>query len=141
KAIEIANDSRSVVRVVVGNEAIYRSEITPEALIEYLDRVRAAIKVPVTTSEPWRIWRVPPERARHVDLFAAHGLRYWGFVTMEDSTECVRDPAKDLRQLSPKKPRLRSDVGWPSNGRMRGGAEASPAGEGIYLPSLVNPLQ
>jgi exo-beta-1,3-glucanase (GH17 family) len=42
RAIEIANSSRSVVRVVVGNEALFREEITPEALIVLLDRVRAA---------------------------------------------------------------------------------------------------
>ena len=42
KAIELANTSRSVVRVVVGNEALFREEITPEALIVLLDRVRAA---------------------------------------------------------------------------------------------------
>jgi exo-beta-1,3-glucanase (GH17 family) len=46
KAIELANNSRSVVRVVVGNEALFREEITPEDLIVLLDRVRAAVKVP-----------------------------------------------------------------------------------------------
>lgn len=30
RAIEIANTSRSVVRVVVGNEALFREEITPK---------------------------------------------------------------------------------------------------------------
>ncbi|MCE6982150.1 beta-(1-3)-glucosyl transferase, partial [Pseudomonas frederiksbergensis] len=55
KAIELANSSRSVVRVMVGNEALFRKEITPQALIQYMDRVRAAVKVPVTTSEQWHI--------------------------------------------------------------------------------------
>jgi exo-beta-1,3-glucanase (GH17 family) len=140
RAIEIANESRSVVRVVVGNEAIYRSEITSEALIEYLDRVRAAVKVPVTTSEQWHIWQEHPELARHVDLIAAHVLPYWEFVPMEDSTDFVLERAKDLKQLFPKKPLLLSEVGWPSNGRMRGGAEASPADQAIYLRTLVNTL-
>lgn len=46
KAIEIANASRSVVRVVVGNEALFRREISRKDLMVYLDRVRAAVKVP-----------------------------------------------------------------------------------------------
>ena len=131
KAIEIANNSRSVVRVVVGNEALFRTEVTPENLIAYIDRVRAAVKVPVTTSEQWHIWQEHPELAKHVDLIAAHVLPYWEFVPMEDSTEFVLERAKDLRKLFPKKPLLLSEVGWPSNGRMRGGAEASQADQAV----------
>jgi len=72
RAIEIANSSRSVVRVVVGNEALFRKEITPEALIVLLDRVRAAVKVPVTTSEQWHIWEHNPTtgQARRLDRSA-----------------------------------------------------------------------
>ena len=140
KAIEIANSSRSVVRVVVGNEALFRSEIEPEELIAYLDRVRAAVKVPVTTSEQWHIWEEHPQLAEHVDLIAAHVLPYWEFVPMEDSTQFVLDRARDLKKLFPKKPLLLSEVGWPSNGRMRGGADASQADQAIYLRTLVNTL-
>lgn len=140
KAIELANASRSVVRVVVGNEALFRREISRKKLIEYLDRVRAAVKVPVTTSEQWHIWQQYPELAQHVDLIAAHILPYWEFIPMEDSTQFVLDRARDLKQTFPKKPLLLSEVGWPSNGRMRGGAEASQADQAIYLRTLVNTL-
>lgn len=140
KAIELANTSRSVVRVLVGNEALFRREITTEKLIGYLDRVRAGVKVPVSTSEQWHIWEESPELAQHVDLIAAHVLPYWEFIPMEDSTQFVLDRARDLKKLFPKKPLLLSEVGWPSNGRMRGGADASQADQAIYLRTLVNTL-
>lgn len=140
RAIEIANASRSVVRVVVGNEALFRREISRKQLIGYLDRVRAAVKVPVTTAEQWHIWIKYPELGKHVDLIAAHVLPYWEFVPMEDSTEFVLERAKDLKKLFPKKPLLLAEVGWPSNGRMRGGADASQADQAIYLRTLVNAL-
>lgn len=140
KAIELANTSRSVVRVVVGNEALFRKEVTPEALIEYLDRVRAAVKVPVTTSEQWHIWKETPELAKHVDLIAAHILPYWEFVPMKDSLQFVLDRARELKHQFPRKPLLLSEVGWPSNGRMRGGADATQADQAIYLRTLVNTL-
>jgi exo-beta-1,3-glucanase (GH17 family)/cellulose synthase/poly-beta-1,6-N-acetylglucosamine synthase-like glycosyltransferase len=140
KAIEIANSSRSVVRVVVGNEALFRREITTQNLIKYLDRMRAAVKVPVTTSEQWHIWDEYPELADHTDLVAAHVLPYWEFIPMEDSTQFVLDRARDMKKLFPKKPLLLSEVGWPSNGRMRGGADASQADQAIYLRTLVNTL-
>lgn len=140
KVIELANSTRSVVRVAVGNEALFRKEITPEALIAYIDRVRTAVKVPVTTSEQWHVWKETPQLADHVDLIAAHVLPYWEFVPMEDATDFVLERAKDLKKLFPKKPLLLSEVGWPSNGRMRGGAEASPADQAIYLRTLVSTL-
>ncbi|MDZ4304849.1 MAG: glycosyltransferase [Pseudomonas sp.] len=140
RAIEIANSSRSVVRVVVGNEAIFRKEITPEELIVLLDRVRAAVKVPVTTSEQWHIWEHNPQLGKHVDLIAAHVLPYWEHVPMAQAGQFVLDRAKDLKKTFPKKPLLLSEVGWPSNGRMRGGADASPADQAIYLRTLVNKL-
>jgi len=139
-AIELANTSRSVVRVVVGNEALFREEVTPENLIKYLDRVRAAVKVPVTTSEQWHIWKEHPELAKHVDLIAAHILPYWEFVPMKDSVEFVLDRARELKQQFARKPLLLSEVGWPSNGRMRGGADATQADQAIYLRTLVNTL-
>lgn len=140
KGIELANHSRSVVRVVVGNEALFREEVTPEELIQYLDRVRAAVKVPVTTSEQWHIWKEHPELARHVDLIAAHILPYWEFVPMKDSVQFVLDRARELRHQFSHKPLLLSEVGWPSNGRMRGGADATQADQAIYLRTLVNTL-
>ncbi|AZE59723.1 MULTISPECIES: glycosyltransferase [Pseudomonas fluorescens group] len=140
RAIEIANTSRSVVRLVVGNEALFRKEITPEALIVLLDRVRAAVKVPVTTSEQWHIWEKNPQLAKHVDLIAAHILPFWEYIPMDKAGQYVIDRAKDLKKAFPKKPLLLSEVGWPSNGRMRGGNESSPADQAIYLRTLVNKL-
>ncbi len=140
KAIELANNSRSVVRVIVGNEALFREEVEVEEMIAYLDRVRAAVKVPVTTAEQWHIWQEYPELAKHVDLIAAHVLPYWEFVPMEDSTDFVLERAKELKKLFPKKPLLLGEVGWPSNGRTRGGAEANQADQAIYLRTLVNAL-
>lgn len=89
RGIEIARNERSVIRVVVGNEALFREEVTVEQMIGYLDRVRSALKVPVTTAEQWHIWQKYPELARHVDLIAAHVLPYWEFIPREDSVDFV----------------------------------------------------
>ena len=140
RAIELANQSRSVVRVLVGNEALYRGEIEPEALIAYIRRVREAVKVPVSTSEQWHIWQEHPQLAREVDLIAAHILPYWEFIPRQHATAFVLERVQDLKKQFPGKPLLLSEVGWPSNGRARGPAEASPADQAIYLRTLVNAL-
>ena len=140
RGIEIARNERSVIRVVVGNEALFREEVTVEQMIGYLDRVRSALKVPVTTAEQWHIWQKYPELARHVDLIAAHVLPYWEFIPREDSVDFVLERARELKKQFPKKPLLLAEVGWPSNGRTRGGAEADQAEQAIYLRTLVNKL-
>ncbi len=40
RAIDLANNNRNVVRVIVGNETILRQDVTVEELTAYLDRVR-----------------------------------------------------------------------------------------------------
>jgi exo-beta-1,3-glucanase (GH17 family) len=77
RAIELANTSRSVVRWWSATRR-FSVKITAELSV-LLDRVRAAVKVPVTTSEQWHIWEEHPELAKHVDLIAAHVLPYWEF--------------------------------------------------------------
>ncbi|MFR0689862.1 glycosyltransferase [Enterobacterales bacterium AE_CKDN230030158-1A_HGKHYDSX7] len=140
RGIEIANNSRSVVRVIVGNEALFRREVTVEQITAYLDRVRKAVKVPVTTAEQWHIYEKYPELAKHVDLIAAHVLPYWEYTAMDDAIPFVLERAKELRAKFPRKPLLLAEVGWPSNGRMRGGADATQADQAIYLRTLTNLL-
>lgn len=54
-------------RVIAGNETLLRDEMKPAELHAYLDRLRATLKVPVSTAEPWHVWLKQPELADHVD--------------------------------------------------------------------------
>ncbi|WP_043177562.1 hypothetical protein, partial [Pseudomonas aeruginosa] len=74
-----------------------------------------------------------PELAQHVDLIAAHVLPYWEATPVADAVDFVLERARELKAAFPRKPLLLAEVGWPSNGRMRGSAEATPADQAIYL--------
>ncbi|WP_323389238.1 glycosyltransferase [Myxococcus qinghaiensis] len=140
KAIELTNTFPNVERVVVGNEVLYRKDVALETLVRYLKRARAAVTVPVTTGEPWHHWIEHRELARHVDVIAAHILPYWESVPVESADTFVLERARHLKQLFPHKPLLLSEVGWPSNGRMRGGAQATQRDQAIYLRNMVHTL-
>jgi len=140
RAIDIANRDRNIDMVVVGNEAVYRGDVTPEQLMEYIDRVREAVKVRVTTAEPWHIWLKYPELADHVKVIAAHVLVYWEKEPSEHAVTGTLDRARQVRAAFPKKRVLLGEVGWPSHGRARGQAEATPAEQAIYLRTLLNRL-
>jgi len=124
---------RNVVRLIVGNEVLLRNDIPMAQLIKYLDKVRKRIKIPVSTAEPWHIWKKHPELAKHVDYLAVHVLPYWERVPVERAVDFVVERINELKAQYPDKPIVITEVGWPSNGRTRGGSVASDANEAIFL--------
>ena len=134
RVVELAKENyRNVIRVLVGNEAILREDITVPEAIEYLDRVRNALDVPVSTAEPWHVWLAHPELADHVDYIAAHLLPYWEGIPVDAAVDYVAMRYEELRKAFPNKPIVIGEVGWPSNGRTRKAAEASPANQAKFL--------
>ena len=140
RAIDIANRERNIDLVIVGNEAVYRGDVTPEQLSAYIDRVRDNVKTLVTTAEPWHIWMKYPELADNVKVIAAHVLVYWEKEPSEFAVQGTIERAKLVRKQFPKKRLLLAEVGWPSHGRAQGQAEAKPAEQAIYLRTLLNRL-
>jgi exo-beta-1,3-glucanase (GH17 family)/cellulose synthase/poly-beta-1,6-N-acetylglucosamine synthase-like glycosyltransferase len=134
KLISIANAHKDVVkRVIVANETILRQELTVNELVEYLKRVRSEVKVPVSTGEPWHIWKEHPELVNHVDFIAAHFLPYWEGISLNEAVGHVEMTYNLLQTAFPATPILMAEVGWPSNGRTRRSAIASEANEAIFL--------
>ena len=133
RLIDLTSNNRNVVRVVVGNESLLRHDISIEALISYLDRVRAAVEQPVSTAEPWHVWLHHPELAEHVDYLAVHILPYWEGVDVDHAVDFTVDTVRQLQAAFPDKPIVITEVGWPSNGRTREGSVASPSNEALFL--------
>lgn len=140
RAIEIANQERNVDLVIVGNEAVYRGDVTPEQLMAYVDRVRDAVKTVVTTAEPWHIWLKYPQLADHVRVIAAHVLVYWEKVSPAEAVAATLARARETHKRFPKKRLLLAEVGWPSHGRAQGQAAASRAEQAIYLRTILDRL-
>ncbi|MHB8788762.1 MAG: glycosyltransferase family 2 protein [Desulfobulbaceae bacterium] len=133
-AIRVARENyRNVIRVIVGNEAILRGNLTVKELDAYLERVQAALSVPVSTAEPWHIWYKHQELAQHADFIATHMLPYWEGIHLERAVDYVVDHVTLLENTFPDKPVVIAEVGWPSNGRTRRDAVASTANEATFL--------
>jgi exo-beta-1,3-glucanase (GH17 family)/cellulose synthase/poly-beta-1,6-N-acetylglucosamine synthase-like glycosyltransferase len=137
--IDIAHANRSnVVRLIVGNEALLRGNLSIEQMAVYLGRVRRAVPVPVSTAEPWHVWKNNPELAEHVDYLAVHLLPYWEGIDVETAVDDIKDQLSELKALFPDKPIVIAEVGWPSNGRTRKNAVASMANEAIFLRRFLD---
>jgi len=134
RLVELTNRNwRNVVRVIVGNEALLRNDVTLEKMISYLERVRKQVSVPVSTAEPWHVWINNPELVKHVDYIAVHMLPYWEQLPVDKAVGYVVEQMEKLKKTFPDKPVIITEVGWPSNGRTFGGAVASEANEATFL--------
>lgn len=139
EVIRIAQENyQNVIRVIIGNEAILRGEVTVRELDGYLERAQNALSVPVSTAEPWHVWIQYPELADHVDFIATHMLPYWEGVALDKAVDYIIDRYNSLTQNFPDKPVVIGEVGWPSNGRKRGAAVASPANQATFLRRFLN---
>ncbi len=123
----------TIKRVLVGNETLYRTDLSPQEVIDYIDRVRAAVRVPVGTAEPWHVFINNPELVNHLDFIAIHVLPYWERVPFEDSIGWVLDRYRQVREAFPDKPVFLAEVGWPSNGENFGKAKPSTFNQAAFL--------
>ncbi|HEX5637219.1 MAG TPA: beta-(1-3)-glucosyl transferase, partial [Gammaproteobacteria bacterium] len=137
RLIEITNANPNVVRVIVGNEVILHNYIPLEQLTAYIDRVRAAVKVPVSTADTWYVWYSNLELDAHVDYIAAHLLPYWEKQPVEHAVNFAKDKVELLRTVYPDKQVIIGEVGWPSDGRTRGAAVASQANQAKFLRQFL----
>jgi exo-beta-1,3-glucanase (GH17 family)/cellulose synthase/poly-beta-1,6-N-acetylglucosamine synthase-like glycosyltransferase len=135
RTVALAQKFKNVVRVVVGNEAVLRKDVGLEEFEQYLDTVRAQVKQPVSTCEPWHVWTEPANRSLvdHVDYICVHLLPYWEGIEVERAVGYSIDKLRTVRAAFPDKPVIIGEVGWPSNGRTRESAVASDANEALFL--------
>lgn len=135
--VRLAAENRNVVRVIVGNETILRGDIPIGQMHKYLDEVRERVNVPVSTAEPWHVWIRHGDLADHVDFIAAHMLPFWEGVEIEAAVDYVVNCTEALTRAFPQKQLIIAEVGWPSNGRTRRGAVASPSNQATFLRRFI----
>jgi exo-beta-1,3-glucanase (GH17 family)/cellulose synthase/poly-beta-1,6-N-acetylglucosamine synthase-like glycosyltransferase len=133
RLISATQGARNVERVLVGNEVLLRHDLTPAQLIAELQFVRKAVRVPVSTAEPWHVWLAHRELAANVDFITIHLLPYWEGLPVDDALRFVLDKLDAVHQAFPDKPILIGEVGWPSSGVEIGSAVASRVNQAAFL--------
>jgi exo-beta-1,3-glucanase (GH17 family)/GT2 family glycosyltransferase len=114
--IDLAKRHSNVQSIVVGNETIYRDDVKINELIQYIQRVKRSVSVPVTTGEIWSVWRDHPELVSAVDYIAVHILPYWEGVSEKSAVDAAIGGYENLRRLYPGKRIVIAEFGWPSAG-------------------------
>ena len=139
-AIRLVNSNPDVVRMlVIGNETLLRGEISEKDLGDILKSVKARVSVPTTYADVWEFWMKHPALAQFVDVVTVHILPYWEDepVPADKAGAHVAAIRKHVGEVFPGKPILIGETGWPSQGRMRWGARATPADQALVLHDIV----
>ncbi|MDQ7835418.1 MAG: hypothetical protein RDU24_08555 [Humidesulfovibrio sp.] len=139
--IKLANDYPDTVeRVVVGNEVLLRREITPELLIDYIRRVKAAVKQPVTYADVWAYWLENPKVAAEVDSITIHILPYWENTPtpLDGVIPHMLEAHAKIAAAYPGKPILIGEIGWPSAGRVRKDAVPGRVAQARFVREIIN---
>ncbi|WP_434613138.1 glycosyltransferase family 2 protein [Azospirillum sp. B2RO_4] len=136
--IKLARANSNVRRVLVGNEAILRADLTVPQAIDYIKRVKKKVNVPVSIAEPWHVWLKHPELAEAVDFLAVHLLPYWEGVPVDQSVDYAMFRYNELKQKYPNKHILIGEIGWPADGPWRRGAEASQVNQAKFIRNFLN---
>lgn len=140
KALNVILANRRVIdRVIVGNEAVMRGDVTGDQLNAYIKRVRKALpaRIKVTTAETWSSWLLHPEIGQYCDVIFVHLLPYWENMDVRRGTGFVEDHFNMVQAEFPDKPVVIGEVGWPSQGRTKGNAEANLGNQAYFIRNFV----
>ncbi len=136
--IESTRRNDNVDRVMVGNETLLRGDMGINDLIAYIDRVRAQVKVPVSTAEPYWVWMKYPQLAKHVDFITIHLLPYWEKIPRKDAVGIgVLKRYNEIASAFPGKKIVIGEVGWPSAGDRKSVATPSVEDEAQFIRQWV----
>ena len=116
-----------------------RGDVSADQLNAYIKRVRDALpnRIKVSTAETWSTWLLNPEIGQNVDFITIHLLPYWEGVPVKSALGSLQRWYADVQDEFPDKPIVIGEVGWPSQGRTRRAAEATPANQAYFIRNFV----
>ncbi|MGR9045039.1 MAG: glycoside hydrolase family 17 protein [Gammaproteobacteria bacterium] len=143
--IDSANANPAVVkRVIVGNEVLLRGEMKPETLIDAIRQVKRAVKQPVSYADVWSMYMKYPQLIKEVDFITIHILPYWEDEPIPVDAapahieRIYRQVKREAEAITPGKPILIGESGWPAHGRQRGLASPSIVNQARFIRQLIN---
>ena len=145
RLVTLANRYPDIVfSVAVGNEATvdWTDHYVPvPKMIEYVRRVKAAVRQPVTFCENYVPWQhklrdLVPE----LDFISLHTYPVWEYKHIHEALDYTKDNVRSVTSLYPDKPVVITEAGWctNSNGRGMHAEHAVQELQAIYYQDLMD---
>jgi exo-beta-1,3-glucanase (GH17 family) len=145
RLVALANRYPNIVfSVAVGNEATvdWTDHFVPvPRMIEYVRRVKTAVRQPVTFCEnyvPWqhKLLALVPE----LDFISVHTYPVWEYKHIHEALDYTKENVHSVARLYPEKPLVITEAGWctNSNGRGMHAEHAIQELQAIYYQDLMD---
>ncbi len=123
--IEIAKAGHANI-VAVGNEVMYRGDLSEEELINYIKRVKEALPdIPVGYVDAYYEFEKRPKITEVCDVILANCYPFWEGCHIDYSLVYMKDMYHRAKRAGQGKKVIISEAGWPSKGQVFHGAQPS----------------
>lgn len=107
----------------VGNEVMYREELSEDELITYIERAKKEIKeIPVGYVDAYYEFTDYPKIAEACDVILANCYPYWEGCSIDYSLIYMKQMYQQAQRAAAGKPVIITETGWPSQGESLGAA-------------------
>ncbi len=118
----------------VGNEVMYRGDLTEQQLLDYIKRVKEAIpNVPVGYVDAYYEFENRPKITEACDVILANCYPFWEGCHLDYSLLYMKDMYKRTQAAAMGKKVIITETGWPNIGEAFHGAEPSQEGAVQYF--------
>lgn len=133
--VELCNEG-CVDVAAVGNEVIYRKELSEDQLVNYINYAKSAIKnTPVGYVDAYYEFRDRPKITDACDVILSNCYPFWEGCSAEYSLLYMKDMYQEALKAANGKRVIITETGWPSEGSNLGGAYPSFKN---YLKYFIN---
>ncbi|MEN8817259.1 MAG: glycosyl hydrolase family 17 protein [Nonlabens sp.] len=123
----------------VGNEVLYRNDLSVNQLLAYIKRVKDAIPdTPVGYVDAYYEFTLHPELVEQSDVILTNCYPYWEGTSIENSLDHMNDMFNKVLNVSKGKRVIVTETGWPSQGESLGGANPSSINAMKYFIDTQN---
>lgn len=140
RAIVILRKCKNIVRVIVGNEVLFRHEVSLDRLKAYMHEVKLHTRLPVTTGELWHIWLSHHSLADAADEIAIHILPFWEGVDLAGAVSHTMSAVNDVCSAFPGRRVYVGEIGWPSGGHALNTVPSDEYQQAEYIRGVVGKL-
>lgn len=111
----------------IGNEVMYRKDLTEDELLDFIDRVRKAIPstIPIGYVDAYYEFSIRPRITAVCDVILTNCYPYWEGCPIEYSFNHMKNMFESAKHEGKGKRVIITETGWPSQGGFLKGAYAS----------------
>lgn len=107
----------------VGNEVMYRKDLSEDELLDFINRVKKEIpEIPVGYVDAYYEFTIKPRITDACDVILANCYPFWESCPVENSLNYMKQMYEQAKQAANGKPVIISETGWPSKGEELKGA-------------------